>query len=96
MGSLEAEGGLDAAAAGIGLGLRRAATTGLPRQDVEQTARAVVFNAVERRLALGPGPNQPNPPQIALFAEFVTLALAAGVTTEHVENWIGDLCGDWG
>lgn len=91
MGTTEAEGGLDAAAAGIRLGLRRAADTGLPRQDVEQTARTVVFNALERRLG-----REPSPPEIALFAEFVTLALAAGVTTSHVENWIGDLCGDWG
>jgi hypothetical protein len=91
MSSTQAAGGLDAAAAGIRQGLRRAADTGLPRQDMEQIARTVVFNALEQRTG-----KEVSPPQIEIFAEFVTLALTAGVTTEHVEHWIADLCGDWG
>jgi hypothetical protein len=91
MSSTEAAGGLAAAAEGIRQGLRRAADTGLPRQDVEQTARSMVSSALERRTG-----REPSPPQIEMLAEFVTLALAAGVTTEHAENWITDLCGDWG
>lgn len=50
----------------------------------------MVLSALERRTG-----REPSLPQIELFAEFVTLALAAGVTTAHVQNWIGDLC-DWG
>ena len=91
MSSTETVGGLDAAAAGIREGLRRAAATALPRLDVEQTARTVVFTALER----GTG-REPTSPQIEMFGEFVTLALAAGVTTNHVERWISDLCGDFG
>ena len=91
MSSTQAAGGLDAAAAGIRQGLRRAADTGLPKQDVEQIARTVVFDTLGRRTG-----REISPSQIELFAEFVTVALAAGVTTENVEHWIADLCGDWG
>lgn len=95
--STETVGGLDAAEAGITEGLRRAAAIALRRLNVEETARTVVFSSLERRAGRE---QQPSSPQIEIFAEFVTLALAAGVTTEHVESWIvagcGDIFGDFG
>jgi len=61
------------------------------REDVESQARGLVYGALDRYS----GP-QLTDGQAELFAEFVTLALAAGVTPLHVSNWIKDLCGDWG
>lgn len=66
-------------------------TPPFPGQMWSKTARTVVFSALERRTG-----REPSPSQIEMFAEFATLALAAGVTTKHVERWISDLCGDFG
>ena len=78
-------------AEGISRGLSRAADAGLRRDDVEAQAQALVYGALERYRG-----RQLTGGQVELFAEFVTLALAAGVTPQHVTSWIEDLCGDWG
>ncbi len=61
------------------------------REDVETQAQELVYGALDRYSG-----SQLTNGQVELFAEFVTLALAAGVTPLHVSNWIKDLCGDWG
>lgn len=91
MTSTGATSGSDPVGAGISRGLDRAAKVDLPNLDVEKNAQALVSSALERRPK-----RQPTPPQIELLAEFVTVALAAGVTYQHVDGWIVDLCGDWG
>jgi hypothetical protein len=78
-------------AEGIGRGLRRAADAELPRDDIEADAQALVYGALDRYRG-----RQVTHDQVELFAEFVTLALAAGVTPKHLQSWVKDLCGDWG
>lgn len=85
-------GAADPISDGIRRGLRRAEGARLHHLDVEQNARHLVQDAVVRRAGV-PGVR---PEQTALFAEFVTVALAAGVSVEHLRGWIEDLCGDWG
>jgi hypothetical protein len=46
-----------------------------------------VSRALERQ-----GGQDPDDPQVELLGEFVTLALAAGVTRNHIDSWISDLC----
>jgi hypothetical protein len=86
--------GIEAAAMGaegISRGIGRAADAALRTDGVEAEAQTLVYGALERYRG-----RQLTRDQVELFAEFVTLALAAGVTPPHVSNWIKDLCGDWG
>jgi hypothetical protein len=94
MTSAETKGDHDALAEGISRGLGLAADAALPQLDVEQTqldvaqsAYSLVSSALERQKG-----REPAAPQVELLAEFVTIALAAGVTSNHVDGWISDLC----
>jgi hypothetical protein len=87
MTSTGATGEFDALAEGISRGLGIAADAALPQLDVAQSAYTLVSNALERQ-----GGQDPNDPQVELLAEFVTLALAAGVTRNDIDGWISDLC----
>jgi hypothetical protein len=86
MTSTGATGEFDALAEGISRGLGIAADAALPQLDVAQSAYTMVSSALEQ------GGQDPHDPQVELLAEFVTLALAAGVTRNHVDGWISDLC----
>jgi hypothetical protein len=90
----ETKGEHDALAEGISRGLGLAADAALPQLDVEQTqldvaqsAYSLVSSALERQK----GTESPAP-EVELLAEFVTIALAAGATSNHVDGWIADLC----
>ena len=80
-------GELDALTEGISRGLGIATDAALPQLDVAQSAYTLVSSALQRQ-----GSQDPNDPQVELLAEFATLALAAGVTRNHVDGWITDLC----
>jgi hypothetical protein len=49
-------------------------------------------DALAEGISRGLGLAAPAAPQVELLAEFVTIALAAGVTSNHVDGWISDLC----
>ncbi|HLX49055.1 MAG TPA: hypothetical protein VKS82_12045 [Streptosporangiaceae bacterium] len=87
MTSTGSTGEFDALAEGISRGLDIAAGAALPQLDVAQSAYTLVSRALEQQ-----GGQDPDDPQVELLAEFVTLALAAGVTRNHIDGWISDLC----
>lgn len=85
MTSTGSTGEFDALAEGISRGLDIAAGAALPQLDVAQSAYTLVSRALEQQ-------GGQDDPQVELLAEFVTLALAAGVTRNHIDGWISDLC----